>query len=448
MNIIHKIAIAAPLTVAVLSGCGSDEPENGGGSQTPVTPDGPEATTVDSRVIYEANPAFWGSKDCLKKLQADLPRIADMGCDVLWLMPIYERGELKAVGSPYCVRDYKKVNPAYGTEEDVRNLVEAAHQKGMKVILDWVANHTAWDNAWVSTNPEYFAKDASGNVAATPSWGDVAQLDYSVQGTRDTMKDAMLYWVERCGIDGYRCDYVEGVPHDFWKDAVATLKDKDSDFIMLAETSKPDYYADGFDMIYDWNFSGTLSNAFSGKTATGVISKSDEIMAKVPEGKSILRYVFNHDVAAENNVDRMYGTPEGVVAAYAAATMLDGTPLVYSSMDVEGLTGKQSFFTYGELAFSDRLSKEYGAINRAYKKTAGVRGGQLSDYTTSDVICYTRKAGANTMLVMVNTTGAEIEFRTPISLSGEDMDDLIGGAKVKVPLVEKLEPYAYRIYMK
>ena len=448
MDILKKIAIAAPLTAAVLSGCGSDEPEVPGSGDTPATPDAPVVAAVDSRVIYEANPAFWGTQECLRKLQDDLPRIADMGCDILWLMPIYERGELKAIGSPYCIRDYKKVDSAYGTEDDVKSLVDAAHEKGMKVILDWVANHTAWDNVWISSHPEYYAKDASGNIAATASWGDVAQLDYSNASTRAAMKDAMTYWVDRCGVDGFRCDYVEGVPHEFWKEAISELKGKNSEFFMLAETSQPSFYEDGFDMIYDWNFSGTLSNAFTGKSAVGVISKSEDMLSKVADGKGLLRYVFNHDVAAENDVAKMYGSAEGRIAAYVAATMLNGTPLIYSSMDVEGESGKQSFFTYGAKTFSDKLSKEYKKINEAFKKTASVRGGQLSDHTTSDVICFTRRSGSNTLLVMVNTTGGNVDFRTPISLSGEEMEDVIKGEKVKVPLVESLEAYGYSIYMK
>lgn len=402
---------------------------------------------VSTNVIYQANPRFFGDNECLKGLTRQVSRIAGMECDILWVMPVYEPGELNGIGSPYCIRDFKAVNPRYGTMTDLKELVNTAHSSGMKVILDWVANHTAWDCSWITEHPDWYVKDAAGNIVSPSGWSDVAQLNFANADMRAAMKDAMLFWVEQLGIDGYRCDYADGVPHDFWSDVITALRAKNSDMIMLAETANPDYYADGFDMIYDWNSSTTISSAFNGGKPADVVKEATEALAKVPDGKSILRYVFNHDVAAENNVATMFGAPEGVPAAYVLASMLNGTPMIYSSMDVEGLSGKLSFFNYMTLDFSTSLSDEYKAINAAFKASAEVRRGELRDFSNSSVVCFTRAIPGHNLLVAVNTTGSEKSVKSPISLAGSTMTGLIDGKQVTVPVEISLEPYSYTILM-
>lgn len=402
---------------------------------------------VSTNVIYQANPRFFGDNECLKGLTRQVSRIAGMECDILWVMPVYEPGELNGIGSPYCIRDFKAVNPRYGTMTDLKELVNTAHSSGMKVILDWVANHTAWDCSWITEHPNWYVKDAAGNIVSPSGWSDVAQLNFANADMRAAMKDAMLFWVEQLGIDGYRCDYADGVPHDFWSDVITALRAKNSDMIMLAETANPDYYADGFDMIYDWNSSTTISSAFNGGKPADVVKEATEALAKVPDGKSILRYVFNHDVASENNVATMFGAPEGVPAAYVLASMLNGTPMIYSSMDVEGLSGKLSFFNYMTLDFSTSLSDEYKAINAAFKASAEVRRGELRDFSNSSVVCFTRAIQGHNLLVAVNPTGSEKSVKSPISLAGSTMTGLIDGKQVTVPVEISLEPYSYTILM-
>ena len=402
---------------------------------------------VSENVIYQANPRFFGESDCLKSLTAQLSRISGMGCDILWVMPVYETGELNGIGSPYCVRDFKALNPRYGTSADMKDLVSTARSKGMKVILDWVANHTAWDCAWITEHPDWYVKDAQGNIVSPSGWSDVAQLDYSNAAVRSAMKDAMSYWVTTYGIDGFRCDYADGVPHEFWSSVIADLRTSDPELIMLAESSDVVCYSDGFDMIYDWNSAPTISSVFKGGNPSEAVKEASEALAKVPDGKSILRYVFNHDVAAENNVATMYGAPEGVPAAYVVASMLNGTPMIYSSMDVEGLSGKLSFFDYRTLDFSMTISDKYAAINDAFKASREVRGGELQDFSNSSVVCFTRSIPGHNLLVAVNTTGSPQTVKTPIALAGSAMTDMIEDKAVTAPVVITLEPYGYTILM-
>lgn len=414
-------------------------------------PANPEPPTVgrevSSNVIYQANPRFFGENECLKALTAQLDRISGMDCDILWVMPVYETGELNGIGSPYCVRDFKALNPRYGTSADLKELVASAQSKGMKVILDWVANHTAWDCPWITQHPDWYVKDAQGNIVSPSGWADVAQLDFSNPDLRSAMKDAMLYWVNTYGIDGYRCDYADGVPHDFWSSVITDLKAIDPELIMLAETSDTACYADGFDMIYDWNSAPTISSVFKGGKPADAVNEAVSALDKVPDGKSILRYVFNHDVAAENNVATMYGSSEGVPAAYVVASMLNGTPMIYSSMDAEGLSGELSFFNYRTLDFSTSLSDEYAAINEAFKASAEVRRGELTDYSNSSVVCFTRSIPGQTLLVAVNTTGNTQKVRTPIVLAGSTMKNILDGSSVDIPYEIEIGPYAYTIMM-
>lgn len=439
----NKIAsFIATVAAFAATGCTSYEIDMPANPAEPVI-----GNEVSTNVIYQANPRFFGDNECLKGLTRQVSRIAGMECDILWVMPVYEPGELNGIGSPYCIRDFKAVNPRYGTMTDLKELVNTAHSSGMKVILDWVANHTAWDCSWITEHPDWYVKDAAGNIVSPSGWSDVAQLNFANADMRAAMKDAMLFWVEQLGIDGYRCDYADGVPHDFWSDVITALRAKNSDMIMLAETANPDYYADGFDMIYDWNSSTTISAAFNGGKPADVVKEATEALAKVPDGKSILRYVFNHDVAAENNVATMFGAPDGVPAAYVLASMLNGTPMIYSSMDVEGLSGKLSFFNYMTLDFSTSLSDEYKAINVAFKASAEVRRGELRDFSNSSVVCFTRAIPGHNLLVAVNTTGSEKSVKSPISLAGSTMTGLIDGKQVTVPVEISLEPYSYTILM-
>ena len=200
-------------------------------------------------------------------------------------------------------------------------------------------------------------------------------------------------------------------------------------------------------MIYDWNCAPTLSSVFNGGKPTEAVKEAQEALAKVPDGKSILRYVFNHDVAAENNVATMYGTPEGARAAYVVASMLNGTPMIYSSMDVEGLSGKLSFFDYRKLDFSTTLSNDYKAINSAFKSSAEIRRGQLQDFSNSSVVCFTRSIPGHNLLVAVNTTGSAQTIKTPITLAGATMKDVINNKEVTVPVAIEFGPYGYNIIM-
>lgn len=433
-----KTLMAAAVLLA--TGCTSyeiDMPEN---PEAPVV-----GNEVSTNVVYEANPRLFAENECLKALTAQLPRISEMGCDILWVMPVYEPGALNSIGSPYCIRDFESLNPKYGTMDDLKALVSAAHAKGMKVMFDWIANHTAWDHPWISEHPDRYQHDGEGNIVSPNGWSDVAQLDFNNPETRDAMTSSMVYWLREADIDGYRCDFADGVPEIFWTSTIEALRAIDPEFIMLAETSDYGFYNYGFDMIYDWGSSTAIASAFTGGKPSGVVTEAEDALVKVPDGKSILRYVFNHDTAADNAIDRMLGSTEAIPAAYVLASMLNGTPMIYSAMDAEGVRGQISFFNYNPLNFSTELTKVYRSINDAFKSTGELRRGELRDFSTSSVVCFTRSIPDHTLLVAVNTTGDVKTVKSPIELAGSSMTNVIDGTSANVPVVLELEPYSYII---
>jgi glycosidase len=215
---------------------------------------------TDSLVLYEVNLRAFSKAGDLAGVTAQLGRLDSLGVNGLWLMPIYPVGQKKSINSPYSIRDYRAVAPEYGSRADLRGLVQAAHQRGMVVLLDWVANHTAWDHPWISEHPEWYTQDDNGQIVHPPgtSWEDVADLNFARDSMGEAMIDAMQFWLCETGIDGFRCDYADGVPFDFWRQAIDSLQTlPGSHPLMLAEGDRADHFQAGFDLIFGWNFYGT-----------------------------------------------------------------------------------------------------------------------------------------------------------------------------------------------
>lgn len=439
--------MAALAAAAILFSCSKDYENN-----AIVVPQPSVGNEVSSQVIYEANPRFFAEDNCLNALTSDLSRIAQLGTDILWIMPVSEPSTApEAIGSPYSIKNYDVINPKYGTLADLQTLVATAHSLGMKVILDWVCNHTGWDNPWITEHPNWFMHDEEGNIISPPGqdWKDVAQLDYSNPEVSAGMAKAIEYWVTAADVDGFRFDYADSpnIPATFWTQLATDLKAMKSDIILLAESGNYDFYSYGYQMIYDWQSASTISGAFKGDSANTVVEEGVNALANVPNGDSILRYVFNHDTMAENPIDQYFGSIDALPAAYVCASMLNGTPMLYSAMDATGLSGKQSFFNYKKLTFSQELTKVYAAINSAFKASAEVRRGTMYNRSTSKVVSFVRQTPTQKLFVAVNVTKSDQTITVPMSVMGMSMTNLISGETVTLPSVTTLPPYGYVIYM-
>ena len=405
-----------------------------------------------SYVFYEANPRVFATSNQLNAINARLEDIKDLGVDVIWLMPICEQGKLKAIGSPYCIKDFKKVHPQYGTLDDLKALVKKAHDLGMKVILDWIANHTSWDNPWTE-NKGWHTTDEAGNIISPPgfNWTDVADLNFENADMRAAMKDAMGFWVTEAGVDGFRCDYAEGVPQDFWTDALKYLRTLDEDIILLAEGDKSWLYEVGFDIMYAWSFPNAIEKVFNGNSGAASIFESfNNDMKNVPDGKMRMRYIINHDTASEKSPISRYGGEKGSMAAFVLTTMLEGCPLIYSSQEI-GYSKSLSFFNNNVMKWDSNkaYTDEYIKVMQAFNSTRDVRVSNPVLANTGNVAKMTFTNSIDEVfVVIVNTKNEKATVKVPLAVVGKEVTDLMTGKTVVPEASIEMEPYQYFLYRK
>ena len=264
-----------------------------------------EMPAVDDIAMYQVNPRVFAPENSLNAVAARIDSIRDLGVNVMWVMPIYPIGIEKGKNSPYCISDYKAIAPEFGTIDDFKHLAQVCHEHGMGIILDWVANHTAWDHPWVKEHPEWYTRDEKADTIICPqpwNWEDVADLNYDNQDMRAAMVDAMKFWIVEVGIDGFRCDVADGVPADFWKAAIDELRQAAGDrkIVMLAEGKNVDNFTvGGFDMNYGWDYKDELVKVWKGASAEDLIKADKAEYDSLPEGKVKLRFTTNHDHSTE-----------------------------------------------------------------------------------------------------------------------------------------------------
>ena len=251
-----------------------------------------------NKAIYEVNIRQYTPEGNIKAFEKHLPELKKLGADILWLMPIHPIGEKNrkgTLGSYYSVKDYKAVNPEFGTLEEFKSLVKMIHKMGMYVIIDWVANHTAWDNEWIIDYPEFYTKDSLGNIISpNPDWTDVADLNFENKKLWSEMIDALKFWVEECDIDGYRCDVAGMVPIEFWIEARTELQ-KIKNVFMLAEWDTPEVHL-AFDMTYDWNLHKIMNGiAKKEKTVVDLIQQLEKNEKDFSENAFRMQFTSNHD---------------------------------------------------------------------------------------------------------------------------------------------------------
>lgn len=295
------------------------------------------APWTKNAVIYQINTRQFTKEGTFRAAQQQLPRLRKLGVDILWLMPIHPIGAKHrkgSLGSPYSVRDYTAVNPEFGTKADLKGFVDAAHAQGFHVILDWVANHTAWDNAWVTQHPDWYKRDWKGDFHPTPwwDWDDIIDLDYSKPALRKAMTEAMAYWVRDFGIDGYRADAAGYVPLDFWEGARADLE-KIRPVFMLAEWKTPDLLARAFDATYSWQWYETMERIAGGPTdATGLYEYYAENEKAWPKAGMRMLWIENHDINAWHKTQFEAFGPM-LNAAITLEMVSEGIPMIYDGQE-------------------------------------------------------------------------------------------------------------------
>ncbi len=329
-------------------------------------------TWAKNAIIYQLNTRQFSQEGTFRAAQKQLPRLKALGVDIIWLMPIHPIGVQNrkgSVGSPYSVRDYRAVNPDLGTLADLKAFTAAAHAQGMHVILDWVANHTAWDNPMHAARPDWYEKDWKGANRPTPwwDWSDIIDLDYSKPGLRQYMTEAMKFWVRDAGIDGFRCDVAGYVPLDFWENARREL-DAIKPVFMLAEFDMRDVHRSAFDATYAWKWNNAMHDIAMGKADTGALfGYYSELESAWPKSAMRLTYTENHDQNAWEGTEFERFGP-ALNAAIALSFVGSGIPMIYSGQEA-GNERRLKFFERDPIVWRDHPNNALFAKLIAFRKS-------------------------------------------------------------------------------
>jgi len=364
-----------------------------------VTTQSPIPEWVNSAGIYEVNIRQYSKEGTFRAFSASLPRLQKMGIKILWFMPVFSISTDKkkgSLGSYYAVSDYLKINPAFGTEEDFLNVVNQSHQLGMKVILDWVPNHTGWSHIWIKNHPDYYTKDANGNITdpldpktgKSFGWTDVADLNYDNKSMRQEMTRALKYWINKTDIDGYRFDVAGEVPMDFWQECLPELSKVKNDLFFLAEGDKPELRNSGlFHATYGWKLHHLFKDIAKGsKNPNDLMNWWKEDREAFKKGFA-MNFTTNHDENSwQGTTKSFFGDLERTIDILTFT--FDGMPLIYSGME-NNLNKQLAFFDKDEIDFGS-YPKELFYKNLLFRKSNyqalwnGSAGGEMLNVPTND----------------------------------------------------------------
>lgn len=392
--------------------------------------------------MYEVNIRQYTEEGTFKAFEKHLPRLKKMGVDILWLMPIHPIGEEKRkgeLGSYYSIQDYRAVNPNFGTMQDFKDLVKAAHEHDMKLFLDWVPNHTAWDHSWTEEHPEYYMKDSTGAITYEADWTDIAQLNYENKELWDKMTDRMKFWIEEANIDGYRVDHAgHDIPLNFWKEAIPEVNESKEDFFWLAEWNTPDMHP-WFDATYTWEYFHLTTDVAKGDAPVEEITK---YMAKqdttFPDHAYRLYFTSNHDENSWNGTDEeLFGDNFENFAVMAAT--IDGMPLVYSGQET-GLDKRLEFFkkdtiNWDGYEYEDFYRTLFELKDRNEALWNGQYGGNFVAVTTESsgqTYAYKRVKEDHEVFVILNFEDREQNISFPNLNDSANYTDLFGGEDITV----------------
>lgn len=363
--------------------------------------------------IYQINTRQFTPEGTFKAAESHLPRLKALGVTILWLMPIHEIGQKNrkgTLGSPYAVKDYYSVNPEFGTLDDLKHFVAAAHQQGMYVILDWVPNHTAWDNVLVDEHPDWYVRDWKGDFRPTPwwDWEDVIDLDYDKPEVRKYMTDALKYWVSEADIDGYRCDVAGFVPTDFWNNVRKEL-DAIKPVFMLAEWESRDLHTESFDMTYAWTWYDTVHNIAIGRADVSRLYVYYSWNEKAyPVDIMRMMFVTNHDKNAWDGTEfEQFG--DCLDAAIVLSVVGEGMPLIYNGQEA-GNRKRLEFFEKDPIVWkADRLGEFYTQLlalkkaNTALWNAAwGARMIRVPNSALTQVLSFVRQNQQDKVFAVIN----------------------------------------------
>ena len=411
MFLLRKILLlalcAALLAAAVAQPTAQTQPQS---FAVPTAHRAPE--WLASGVLYQINPRSFSATGDFKGIERRLDYLHDLGVTILWIMPIHPPGKVQrkgSLGSPYAAQDYYAIDPAYGTKEDFRHLVAEAHKRGFKVILDIVANHTAWDSVMMA-HPDFYKHDAAGHIISPePDWADVAALDYSNPRLRAYMTEMLKYWLRDFDLDGYRCDVAFYLPTDFWEEARPELEKIKPGLMMLAEANHPDLMRHAFDLDYDWPFEEALSAVIDhGAPASSLVERWRQDHQSHPAPMLQMHFSDNHDLL---RAVARHGQPAALAASVLLFT-LDGVPLLYNGMEIGDTAESAAPALFERLPIFWPMAERRPELLAIYRKLIALRRAHpalqqgevdyVSNSTPTRVLSYVRRARGEEFLIVIN----------------------------------------------
>lgn len=410
-------------------------------------------------VIYEVNIRQFTPEGTFEAFEKHLPDLKKLGVDILWLMPINPIGEVNrkgSLGSYYSVKDYKAVNPEFGSINDFKKLVAKIHDAGMYVIIDWVANHTSWDNIWVKIHPEFFTKNENGSfIPPVADWEDVIDLNYDNKELWNYMIDAMSYWIKETNIDGFRCDVAAMVPTEFWLEARKELIKSKSDIFMLAEANE-NYLHKAFNMTYNWPLKDLMNDVAQGKKEPSAIKEYFE-NEKKEYNVDDYRMVFttNHDENSWNGTEYERLGDAAETFAVLCGTV-KGMPLIYTGQEA-AMNKRLRFFEKDTVNWEIKPIREIYTKLNALKESNkalwnGKAGGEMNFIETGNknILAFVREKEGNSVISIFNLSPGIETVKIDFTKIDEEYFDVFDGSEITLNniLELKLDGWGYKIFSK
>jgi alpha-amylase len=412
-------------------------------------------------VLYEVNIRQYTPEGTFNAFAEHLPRLRELGVDILWLMPINPIGvknRKEALGSYYSVKDYKDVNPEFGTLEDFKKLVVKAHDLGFHLIIDWVPNHSSWDNQLATDHPGWYVKDSTGKFIPPigTDWTDVIQFDWSNKELQDYMIGAFKFWVD-LGVDGFRVDHPHKTPYDFWERARMELNTLKPVLLLAENEDQIDFMKKGFDMNYAWELHHLMNRVAQGKDSVSSLNKYyKRERAKFPPNVYRMVFMDNHDENSWNGtINSRMGDAQSPFAVFTFTTQ--GVPLLYNGQEV-CLNKSLRFFTRDTIKWeSCKMTPFYTSLIKLKKENKalwnGEFGGTMDSIRTNrenKVFAFYRQKDENRVVVFLNLRKKNVALKPDFDKIGGDYTDFFTGEKVSLPLKDslRLEPWGYKVFIR